>query len=279
MVRGNISKALTRRPDRTVRPAQCPAWAPLGRALQDFWANGSTSELPPLLYWSNLRSEPEELPPALFFRRPAEMPPVERYALDLCRQQGGRILDVGAGAGSHVLALQSQGLHVDAIDICPGAVEVMRSRGIAARQGSFWKLGPERYDTLLMLMNTAGASGDVRSFQKLLQKLKEHLTPQGQILLDVSPPDWMALRRARRTRRTRIPEEQVQEGQWAMLNCWLSYGQMEGTGRIRGHGCLSRPSESACLAENEAGVEDTGSHRASQRILCSNDWVAFCLVG
>ncbi|CAL1129777.1 unnamed protein product [Cladocopium goreaui] len=97
MVRGNISKALTRRPDRTVRPAQCPAWAPLGRALQDFWANGSTSELPPLLYWSNLRSEPEELPPALFFRRPAEMPPVERYALDLCRQQGGRILDVGAG--------------------------------------------------------------------------------------------------------------------------------------------------------------------------------------
>ncbi|CAL1129772.1 unnamed protein product [Cladocopium goreaui] len=38
----------------------------------------------------------------------------------------------------------------------------------------------------------------------------------------------MALRRARRTRRTRIPEEQVQEGQWAMLNCWLSYGQMEG---------------------------------------------------
>lgn len=183
-----------------------------------------------------------------------------------------------------------------------------------------------------------------RGFQKLLQKLKEHLTPQGQILLDVplgilgsrssinggfvhdhwpclftkrkfqvvahangadgavgflwhcwteefafwkiwsrSPPDWMALRRARRTRRTRhdgfnlyrlvglrpcvyiyfwsfricffflifcvlfffglfqcfsyfffcrimnmarfarIPEEQVQEGQWAMLNCWLSF--------------------------------------------------------
>ncbi|CAE7469286.1 unnamed protein product [Symbiodinium pilosum] len=51
----------------------------------------------------NLRpGEPETLPPAqpsyeLFFRRPAEMPALERRALELCLRQGGRALDLGAG--------------------------------------------------------------------------------------------------------------------------------------------------------------------------------------
>eukprot|EP00434_Breviolum_minutum_P005958 symbB.v1.2.005254.t1/scaffold304.1/size234131/13 len=108
MVRGTkISKALARRP-----PAQrCPAWAPMGRALQDWQVRTQRNATPgePLLYWSNLRPEPEELSPALFFRGPSEMPALERYALDLCRQQGGKTLDLGGGAGSHVLALTSQG--------------------------------------------------------------------------------------------------------------------------------------------------------------------------
>ncbi|CAE7463193.1 ARF1 [Symbiodinium natans] len=142
-----------------VRPG--PAWAPLGRALLHHWQKlqaGATSSAPPLLYWSNLRpGEPETLPPELFFRRPAEMSALERRALELCLRQGGRAVDLGAGVGSHVLALQQRGLQISGLELCVDAVEVMKARGVECQAGSFWNLpAATKYDTMLMLMNTAG---------------------------------------------------------------------------------------------------------------------------
>lgn len=48
-------------------------------------------------------------------------------ALDLV---GGRVLNVGAGAGRFLLALQSRGHEPMALDVSPGAVEVCRRRGV-----------------------------------------------------------------------------------------------------------------------------------------------------
>ena len=50
---------------------------------------------------------------SLFFRTIDQMPECEKIALD---NASGRILDVGAGAGSHSLILQEQGKSVTAID-------------------------------------------------------------------------------------------------------------------------------------------------------------------
>lgn len=44
---------------------------------------------------------------------------------------GRRVVDVGAGAGRASLVMQDQGLHVTALDVSPGAIEVCRQRGIS----------------------------------------------------------------------------------------------------------------------------------------------------
>lgn len=89
------------------------------------------------------------------------MPPLERTALELCRRAGGAVLDVGAGGGSHCLALAELGVAAEAVDVCPQAVEVMRRRGVKAEEQSMWNLRDlSRYD----LGYTWGASsGEVVS--------------------------------------------------------------------------------------------------------------------
>ena len=71
--------------------------------------------------------EDDELPVSHLLRTPDEMPEIERKALDMSY---GKILDVGAGAGCHSLALQEMGHEVTAIDISPLCCEAMERRGI-----------------------------------------------------------------------------------------------------------------------------------------------------
>eukprot|EP00913_Durusdinium_trenchii_P020011 g18809.t1 len=125
------------------------------------------------------------------------------------------------------MRLQRSCVEAEGLDLCPEAVEVMRLRGVSAKRGSFWKLEKQpQYDTLLMLMNTAGAAGSMVRFKELLEGLHQAMAPDGQVLLDVSPPDWAAVRRARRV--SRLQAEDVQNGLWARLDCWLSFGTLQG---------------------------------------------------
>ncbi|CAE8691538.1 unnamed protein product [Polarella glacialis] len=218
------------------------AWQPFGRALLHHMdrleAKGTpllaaSSHVAPaedLLYWSNLRPRrPEELPSDLFFRAPASMPALERHALELCRRKGGRTLDIGAGAGSHVLALTGLGLEAEGVDVCPEAVEVMHRRGVKAQKASIWELKDLRkYSTLLLMMNSIGIVGRMETLHTLLQQLHGAVEPDCQLLLDVSPPDWSAVRAAATRGKDPISSAAFQEGQWVSLNCWLSLGGTTG---------------------------------------------------
>ncbi len=128
------------------------------------------------------------LPMTFAFREPAEFTEIERAALERCR---GQVLDVGAGSGLHALALQARGVPVTAIDIDPGAVEVMRERGVAdARCEDVWRLGGpaprdgERFDTALLLGHNLGLVEDLAGLARFLAHAHGLLHEGGCVLLN-----------------------------------------------------------------------------------------------
>ena len=111
------------------------------------------------------------------------MPVIEQEALQVA---DGHILDVGAGAGCHSLALQAMEKRVTAIDISPLAVETMRQRGVKdARQQDFFTLDGS-FDTILMLMNGIGIVGTLDRMPAFFMQLDHLLAPGGQLLCDSS---------------------------------------------------------------------------------------------
>jgi SAM-dependent methyltransferase len=137
-------------------------------------------------------ADEEVLPAAYFFRSLWEMPEMERTALEECR---GRVLDLGAGAGCHALELQQRGFQVKAVDISPGAVEVMQARGVqeVACHDIFDPAlaAGEKFDTILMLMNGVGLTGTLAGLERFLEHAKTLLAPGGQILATSSDISYL----------------------------------------------------------------------------------------
>jgi SAM-dependent methyltransferase len=159
------------------QPAPTPD--PLGLALRDYW-NGKADAR--ITVHSSLTEEEEYIPAAYLFRDATTLPDLEKIALDHCR---GKVLDAGAGAGSHVLLLQERGLPVTALDLSPGAVALMRERGVAdARLADLFAFREGGYDTLLLLMNGIGLAGTLAGLDRLLEHAKTLLAPGGQVLCD-----------------------------------------------------------------------------------------------
>ena len=154
---------------------------PMGAAIRDYFRQGKSAQLKVL---SSLFDD-DEMPVAHLFRSYHEMPPLEQRALDEAR---GKVLDVGAGAGCHALALQERGLDVTAVDISPLSCETMKERGVANVEcvNIFNQRFQERFDTLLLLMNGTGIAGKLSRLPQLLSRLKQLMNPGAQILIDSS---------------------------------------------------------------------------------------------
>ena len=153
---------------------------PMGTAMLDYMRGKADAEV---VVASNL-TEDDVIPAYYLFRKVKEMPELELLALEACR---GSILDVGAGAGSHTLALQERGKDVTALDLSAGAVDTMRQRGVKqVLHQDVFDLKNRLYDTLLMLMNGIGISGNLMGLGRFLQHASTLLKPGGQILLESS---------------------------------------------------------------------------------------------
>lgn len=154
---------------------------PMGAAIRDYFRQGKSAQLKVL---SSLFDD-DEMPVAHLFRSYHEVPPLEQRALNEAR---GKVLDVGAGAGCHALALQERGFDVTAVDISPLSCETMKERGVANVEcvNIFNQRFQERFDTLLLLMNGTGIAGKLSRLPQLLSRLKQLMNPGAQILIDSS---------------------------------------------------------------------------------------------
>lgn len=156
-----------------------------GTALLNYYHN----DTPEILWLHNKFSAPEEMPLDLFFRDETEMPDMEIEAMRLCK---GKILDAGAGVGSHTLYLQEQGCDITALEISSIACAIMKQRGIKqVLNYNFFSYQEEKYDTILMLMNGIGLVGNLDKLPLLLQHCKSLLKEGGQILFDSSDISYL----------------------------------------------------------------------------------------
>ncbi|AZA74820.1 class I SAM-dependent methyltransferase [Chryseobacterium indoltheticum] len=151
----------------------------MGRAIWDYFKN----ENPEDLQTETSISELDELPVKYLFRDFEEMNKIEKKALKLSH---GKVLDIGAGAGSHSLYLQNErNLDITALDISPKAIQVCQLRGIQkAVAQNMLEFSGETYDTILLLMNGTGIFQSLKVIDIYLKKLHSLLNKNGQILID-----------------------------------------------------------------------------------------------
>ncbi|NCD69153.1 class I SAM-dependent methyltransferase [Mucilaginibacter agri] len=152
----------------------------LGQALHGYYTEKAKHKL-----WIHNKYGPkEEMPIATYFREEDDMPDLEWMAVEQCR---GKVLDIGAGAGSHALFLQQEGHEVTAIDISPLSVQVMKDRGVNhVLQADIYTFNQGKYDTLLLLMNGIGLAGTIENLKRLLIHFKTLMAEDAQLLFDSS---------------------------------------------------------------------------------------------
>ncbi|ATP58442.1 SAM-dependent methyltransferase [Pedobacter ginsengisoli] len=156
-----------------------------GEALKDQFTKPPAETL----WVHNSYDEPEEMPVDVYFRGEDEMPELELTALAMCK---GKVLDVGAGVGSHALILQKRGFNVTGMDISTPAVAIMKQRGLKqAIEGNILTYKEDTYDTLLFMMNGIGLTGSIAGLKAFLQHVKGLINPDGQLVFDSSDLSYL----------------------------------------------------------------------------------------
>ncbi|HJN05098.1 MAG TPA: methyltransferase domain-containing protein [Bacteroidales bacterium] len=157
-----------------------PMHDPFEKAFNDYVAGNDKANI---IVHCN-KGDDEIIPVSYFFRKYEEMPELEKIALGLC---SGKILDIGAGSGSHSLYLQDKDFDVTALDIRSGFVDIMKKRGVKdVIHSDVFDYKGNKFDTLLMLMNGIGFTQNFYGLSAFLRFAKKLLKPSGQIILDSS---------------------------------------------------------------------------------------------
>jgi precorrin-6B methylase 2 len=123
----------------------------------------------------------QDVPVSVFFAT-NEFPVLETKAIDICE---GHTLDIGAGAGRHSLELLRRGKAVTALDILSCLKWIMCDRGVKdVVVSDIFSYSGRQFDTLLMLMNGIGMTGNLRRLTEFLTMAHKFTHEKGQIVCD-----------------------------------------------------------------------------------------------
>ena len=158
----------------------------MGTAISEYFNSGE----PDFINVFSDIAEPDIIPVEYLFRDFETMPAIEKTAL---KSASGKILEIGAAAGSHSLWLQNNGKDITALDISKKSVEIMKKRGInkVIHADIFQFNSDNKYDTLLILMNRTGIAGTLDNLPRFLKKCQNLLKKHGKILIDSSDLSYM----------------------------------------------------------------------------------------
>ena len=114
--------------------------------------------------------------------------PIEQKAMLFVK---GRVLDIGCGAGRHLLHLQKRGYSVLGIDISPLALDVCRKRGL--RKLKLMPIEridfkPNSFDTVLMMGNNFGLFGNLEKAKRLLKRFHRITSKDALIIASTRDP-------------------------------------------------------------------------------------------
>ena len=101
------------------------------------------------------------------------------------RYARGRVLDIGCGAGRHLLYMQKKGCDVVGIDNSPLAIKTCRERGLKnVHVLPVTKLGQKlgQFDTITMFCNNVGLLGSYKRGQWLLKRMHKLTSDTGRII-------------------------------------------------------------------------------------------------
>ncbi|MFP6655933.1 MAG: class I SAM-dependent methyltransferase [Myxococcota bacterium] len=165
-------------------PGRVAATEPMAAALLDHHRSGR----PRRVRASRADGISFTIDTAEYFTLEGQLARLDALSLDRCR---GRVLDVGAGAGRHSLALQERGIEVVAIDVSPICSALCLERGVrSVRTMSVMSLDSAAplglFDSIFFGMQTIGVAGGVRPLEELLRRLQKCLQPGGELIVDSS---------------------------------------------------------------------------------------------
>ena len=105
---------------------------------------------------------------------------------ELLRRAVGPVLDVGCGAGRHVVALRRVGVEAVGIEVSRHATALARERGGVVIESSIFEAElPSIWNTALLLDGNIGIGGDPVA---LLRRVGGLLRAGGAALVEVEPP-------------------------------------------------------------------------------------------
>lgn len=103
----------------------------------------------------------------------------------------GRVLDIGCGAGRHLLYLQKKGYDVWGIDTSPLVLKICRKQGLKnVRNMSITRLNSSMgiFDTVLLMGNNFGLFGNFKQAKKILKRLYNITSDSARIITESKDP-------------------------------------------------------------------------------------------